>query len=147
MEDSQAEDYAIRIGDYQDHLLRITFREYASRLSDRIEQFVQEVGTTEKELKELTQRTVVRNLEFLGFFAALVSFLIASIQIVAKQPFPHAAQLIIVLTGGLLCAFSGFSMLLHGKEYLARTLIAFLLGSLVIAAGLILVPKFISTTA
>jgi len=91
LEDSQKSDYAIRIGDYQAYHSKLIFMQHTTR-----------------------------NLEFLGFFAALVSFIIASIQILGKQPFEEATQLIIVLNGCLLCAFAGFFALIHEKNYFFR---------------------------
>ena len=143
LEDSKKNDYAIRIGDYQAYLSRLIFMQYTNKLQHKIDGFETKVENTQDKVSNLVQSSMTKNMEFLGFFAALVSFIIASIQILSKQPFEKATQLIIVLNGCLLCAFAGFFALIHEKKYFIRILIVFLLGSAMIISSLLLIPKII----
>jgi hypothetical protein len=143
LEDSKKNDYAIRIGDYQAYRSRLIFMLYTSRLQIKIDKFETKIKSTKDEVSNLVHSSMIKNLEFLGFFAALVSFIIASIQILSKQPFEKATQLIIVLNGCLLCAFAGFFALINAQKYFFRILIVFLLGSAMIISSLLLIPKLI----
>jgi tetratricopeptide (TPR) repeat protein len=140
IEDSRKADYPIRIGDYQYYLAKVNFLSYAQKLADRINGYEQQVEKTQQEVRELSQKAFLRNLEFLGFFAALVSFTIGSIQILGQQPFDQAAQLMVVLSGSLLCAFAGLSLLLHGGRQLWLTLAVFALGVALVGSILFLLP-------
>jgi tetratricopeptide (TPR) repeat protein len=70
----------------------------------------------DRKLEELVGRlddSIYRNLTFLGFFAALISFTIGSLQFAVHIVPKEAAGLMIVLMGALLVAFSGFSFILE----------------------------------
>lgn len=123
MEDSTRPDYAIRLGEYQsrrlwiqarrsDHVFAQKGAEAALALEGRYASLRDELEKATKKIDEST----VRNLEFLGFFAGLISFTIASIQIAASQTADDAIRLIIVLTGGLLVAFAGFGAILESSR-------------------------------
>lgn len=143
LEDSTKNDYAIRIGDYQAYRSRLVFMQYTNKLQLKIDEFDTKVKATKDEVSNLVHSSTIKNIEFLGFFAALVSFFIASIQILSKQPFEKATQLIIVLNGCLLCAFAGFFALINERKYFSRILTAFLLGFAMIISSLLLIPKII----
>ncbi|PWG60543.1 hypothetical protein DF200_01250 [Bifidobacterium catulorum] len=52
-------------------------------------------------------------LEFIGFFAGIISFVIASIQLGDGLAFPTRALMVLILMGSLLVAFGAFSSLLE----------------------------------
>ena len=52
-------------------------------------------------------------LEFIGFFAGIISFVIASIQLGDGLSFPTRALMVLIVMGSLLVAFGAFSMLLE----------------------------------
>ncbi|MBT1166974.1 hypothetical protein [Bifidobacterium simiarum] len=52
-------------------------------------------------------------LEFIGFFAGIISFVIASIQLGDGLAFPTRALMVLILMGSLLVAFGSFSVLLE----------------------------------
>ena len=95
LEDSSKKDYSIRIGDYQYYLSNINYSKQNKRVSDKINSITRQIDDFKKEVKDITNVISTRNLEFLGFFAALVSFIIGSIQIIGKQ---SGASLIIPVT-------------------------------------------------
>lgn len=156
LEDSRQDDYAMRINGYLGCLQKIQFKKQnayiESRLNqymvDKMDEYAQHISEQQEELRQQTQkasdelqRSAIKNLEFIGLFAGIISFTIGSISIsnsLAERSFTGAAGLIIVLMGTLLCAFSGFGVVLHGIENKkwVRNLIVFLLGLLSTAAGI-----------
>lgn len=125
LENSSKKDYVIRLGNYQYYLLFIQNNQYSELMSEQLSKHEQLIGDKlsthqqlisekTKEIEEKMKESNVKNLEFLGFFAAIVSFTIGSIQIVNNQNFHDAVTLIVVLFTCLICAFSAFGVILHG---------------------------------
>lgn len=127
LEDSSRGDYALRIGNYQTQRVRIVFdrraaslaehsRQSADSLRNELSHLTTALTEARAELAhahEETRRGAVRNIEFIGFFAGIVSFTIGSLQLAAGQNARDAALLILMLTGAMLIAFTGFSYLLE----------------------------------
>jgi hypothetical protein len=105
-----------------------------------VEDFEKKLSLAETRLGDATQKATSIHLEFLTFFAALIGFTVGSIQIAVEQPFEKAARLIFILSGGLLLAFSGFSLVLHGGNHFFRALVMFGLGVLIVARTLFVIP-------
>lgn len=82
--------------------------------------------TTRREAEQLEERVAALSdrldnekidmLEFLGFFAGIISFVIASIQIGAELGFGPRVLAIVVMLGALLIAFGAFSALLTASR-------------------------------
>lgn len=135
IEDSSKIDYVIRLGNYQHYLLLIQTEHYSEAISAQIQDNETLILNTNKQIDEKFKENNIKNLEFLGFFAAIVSFTIGSIQIINNQNFEEARNLIIVLFAALLSAFSGFGFLLHGFSKKAiPNIIIFLIGMGIIIA-------------
>ena len=100
------------------------------------------------------KETMAKNMEFLGLFSGIVSFTIGSLSIsgaIAEQSIRHAAGLIVVLMGALMCVFAAFGIILHGfhkvkiakktqkyeRSFICRHLVVFALGALVVAGGIL----------
>lgn len=146
LEDSALTDYAIRIGDYQYFLLRILAakNEHVMRenMGGQLLALQGQVTRAESQVEDSVRRAddaSIRNLEFLGFFAALISFTIGSIQISVPHKAADVATLIVVLFGSLLCAFAGFSFIVQRDlRYAARRAVpVFMLGVFVLMIGLL----------
>lgn len=143
-EDSARADYAIRIGNYQFLRLQIQARindgKLRADLTDYSTTFRQRHEDAENRLEESLNRmdgSTLKNLEFLGFFAALISFTIGSVQMAVSYSPREAAGLIVVLMGALLVAFAGFSFILerHLKTSSWRVLIAGCVGLVACVGG------------
>jgi tetratricopeptide (TPR) repeat protein len=83
---------------------------------DKLNDADRKLKDADRKLEELVGRlddSIYRNLTFLGFFAALISFTIGSLQFAVRVVPQDAAGLMIVLMGALLVAFSGFSFILE----------------------------------
>lgn len=101
--------YTRIISDYQSHKMKILVE-----LGKR--EIAQEQANIEKEVEKV-KGSLVKNIEIVGFFAAVVAFSIGSIQIVAVQEnLTYAMQLIVVLFASLLSVFSAFGIILHGWQ-------------------------------
>lgn len=79
----------------------------------------------------------ISNLEFLGFFAALISFTIGSIGLTQSFEPLEAAKLIVVLAGALLFAFGGFTIIVcrNTKEALTKAAPIIVMGIVVVLLG------------
>ncbi len=113
---------SLRLGQAQSDAARRSARELDEKLA-RVEEQVD------------SQRTSM--LEFLGFFAGIMSFIIVSVQIGDGATVPQRAGLIVVMLGALLVAFGAFSAFIErpgrdGKRHLGRS------AGMVIAGGIIL---------
>lgn len=140
MEDSSKDGYGIRIGDYQKHLLNINFKENVDSISKTFNSYENKIEELEKQVCKAydeLESSKTRNLEFLGFFAALISFTIGSVQILSNQSFMDAARLILILGGSLLLVLGGFGIILNGNKELKRSVIVWVLGILIITISLL----------
>lgn len=162
-ENSKRKDYSLRVGEYYRFLIQITTMSFTKSMTQEIEDYKKHVNTSEEELrkaiessqehinnnliksesklKDKIQSSLNKNLEFLGFFAALVSFIIASVQIAGKESFYEAIGLMMGLGGVLMLVLGAFGITLHGNEYIKRTVTVFIMGVVTIALAF-LVPIF-----
>jgi tetratricopeptide (TPR) repeat protein len=139
IEDSSKDGYVLRISDYQKQLLNISFKENMNKLygnistyETKVEELENQVSNYIKKLEEMKNR----NLEFLGFFTALISFTIGSIQVLDNQNIIDAARLIIVLGGSLLIVLGGFGLILNGNKNIKRAILVAAIGLLMITVSL-----------
>ncbi|CBH20519.1 membrane protein of unknown function [Acetoanaerobium sticklandii] len=138
-EDKDKLGYALSIGDYQTQLLNVEFKKSKNEFSDikkLLENKVEGVKTDIIEAREKLENEKTNNLEFLGFFTAIISFTIGSIQIANGQDVRDAARLIVVLAGSLLIVLGGFGTILHGKNRFMSNLFTGIMGIVMIILGL-----------
>jgi len=126
--ESPGENYSIKIGEYQSYLAIGKIYEFMVDHNETYNKFKKEIEETKKELQKIN----TNNLEFLGFFTALISFTIGSINIISGQSFQEAARLILTLCGGLLIVFSGFGLLIGNSEKLKSRIFIGLMGLAVV---------------
>ena len=128
-ESSKSDDYALRLNNYHTHITRIELLIHKARLKKEIEnskhisanmeanqqrmrEEIEHAQETSRQLKE----TQTKNLEYLGLFAAIISFTIGGIQIatsIQKASVVNIAGLLLVLMGAVLVVFLGFGYILH----------------------------------
>jgi tetratricopeptide (TPR) repeat protein len=136
LEDAEKVDYSIRISDYQYYLLSVKAMEF-TRFVDRQMKTMEDAfehhrGQVDKTMSE----TQARNLEFLAFFAAILSFTLGTLSLAAGTTFIQAASLVLVLGGTLLIIYSGFRLLIRDSAGAARVMIALMvLGMVLIVVG------------
>ena len=143
-EDSSRNDYSLRIGEYQRYLIQITsqnhadkalleFENYSEKIDEWNKKTIDSMEQYQNEVQGNIQDSLNKNLEFIGFFAALVSFIIASIQILIKSDFQETFQLILELGGMLMLVLSSFGIILNGNRYIKRSIVVFIMGIITIA--------------
>ena len=130
-EKSDRADYSLRISEYIKHLMAITSYEQMSEVEANINICGKEIEKFQGKIDD----TLNKNIEFLGFFAALVSFVIASVQLLTNQSFEDAVKLIVVLGGVQMLVIGSFSIILSGKKGLNRSIIVFIMALVTIVVG------------
>lgn len=141
-ENPNKEDYAIRLGNYQQHLSNINIKESENILDDRITEAINQIQGVQEETEETISKLQIRTLQFLGFFATLLAVIITSVQIASAQPFTVASRLILVQIGGLVCAFSAFGVILPDRRGWQRYSVMFVSGFILIILSYI-IPEII----
>ncbi|MBQ8001371.1 MAG: hypothetical protein IJ298_09305 [Ruminococcus sp.] len=150
-ENSKNKDYALRVGRYQMHAQTINNRLHNQLMRQQLQEemtaqkeaYITEMQQRQEELETQTNRSRIKNMEFIGLFAGIISFTIGGLNIaqgLAGQSIIAVAGLIIVLMGALLGVYAGFGVILHGfrgKESV-RNYIVFAMGLLLIVGGVIL---------
>ncbi|MGB9859482.1 MAG: hypothetical protein ACPLQP_06065 [Moorellaceae bacterium] len=135
MEDSGAFDYSIRLNGYYYLLAKIQLMEFSKKVEEKLSYATDYIAQARRETEEQLKQFRNESLQFLGLFAAIVSFTVGSIQFIAKQPFEQGILLLLVFSGSLLCIYAGLSIMLYGKSGWYR-----IIAILLLAAVLILGP-------
>ncbi len=116
LEEANKEDYAIRIASFQQHLLKVDFEEYHNELEKQIDREEKRVESLSKDLDDALQGFRKSNLQFLGFFAAILGGVIITMQVATNYPAIQAGPLILIIFGGLSTSFGLFSLIVPRKE-------------------------------
>lgn len=153
-EDSRKVDYVLRIEKYQTYSQLIRLRQLNQSVKQHIDEefskqkvnYLEEISQQKTNLEEQMERSRIKNMEFLGLFAGIISFTIGTIDIsqnLASISIIGTVGLIIVLMGSLLCVFAGFGIILHGYkgQESIRNYIVFFLGVVVILGGVYFCSK------
>ena len=117
IEPSERDDYALRIGEYQQIGLKIQFLEHSHILHLKQEESI-------KILEEVRLRVI----ELLGLLAAVIAFLVTSFQIGQNYVFTEAARLIVISGGVILVIFSSYSIIFFRSKIRLSQLVVFILG-------------------
>lgn len=150
LEKNTRTDYSIRIGLYSSYYQQFRAQQ---KLKLQEEAMASQMREMQLAMEAQEKESMAKNMEFLGLFSGIVSFTIGSLSIsgaIAEQSIRHAAGLIVVLMGALMCVFAAFGMILHGfhtvkrdkknkkfeRSFMFRHLIVFALGALVVAGGI-----------
>jgi hypothetical protein len=123
-EDSDRTDYIMRIGLYQYYLIKVQTKEYNTLIetqikdsekifNEKLRSLNKTYDTKAKEVDNKIKENNIHNLEFLGFFIAIVSFTLGSFQLASGEDFDNALKLIIILFASILIVFSAFGIMLH----------------------------------
>ncbi len=114
-EPSNSGDYNLRISQYQFHINEGQ-RNYGNTV------LFNRIVSGQEEIDHKMSRINIKNLEFLGFFIAVISFTLGSLQLASSESVMETAILIITLMSTLLIAFSAFGFILHGVRERSRTI-------------------------
>ena len=117
IEPSGRDDYALRIGDYQQIRLKIQFLEHSQVLQIK-----------QKESIEILEEVRLRVIELLGLLSAVIAFLGTSIQIGKGFTLTDAARLMTISGGVILIIFSSYSMIFFRSKLRTSQLVVFFFG-------------------
>lgn len=153
MEDASKDDYAIRVNTYRSHEFKMFLNKYTEKISkdqqeirekqetlnEEIDTAIEELDTIRSKSETRLQEIQTQTLQFLGFFATLLAVIVSSINITTSFPLPEAASLILVLTGGLLAAFGGFTIVLPIDDVERKSIALFAMGTVLSGVGMTIV--------
>lgn len=126
------ENYSLRILQYQSYIVQIQARQQMYKLNCHQERINDDIDSLKGSL--------VSNIEILGFFAGVISFVIGSLTLADGQATKDAAALVLVLMGALLVVMDCFSLLLHiERKHLWMKLLVLVVGVLIVLGGLYIV--------
>lgn len=129
---SNKENYSLRIMQYQSHKINIQARLQIYKLD-------MQQARINADMDKM-KSTLLSNVEIIGFFAGIISLVIGSLNLAEGQTAKDAASLILILLGSQVVVFDCFSMLLHmTKKNLARYIVIFIVGALIVIGGIYLV--------
>jgi tetratricopeptide (TPR) repeat protein len=123
LEDDTSKDYMMRVSDYKNHLSLVKSRELIKRLEDgikvtesRLDEAKQTIQSFEKGTTKKMEDLKTQNIQILGFFTAIISFIIASINLISSQSFLEAARLMLIFNGSTILSYIGFYLLFNQEE-------------------------------
>lgn len=141
IEDSTLRDYSIRIGDYQSIIAKINIKKYYDHEMEKLLELKNEVQMIKSEV----EKSKIENISFLGFFTALLSLIIGSIQIAQNTTAQQIIVIILVLCSGLVNVFGAFNLMLFSdKKRIFISLIMILIGMLGVYFSITHVPALFS---
>jgi tetratricopeptide (TPR) repeat protein len=110
-EKSEKGDYAIRISDYQYHLINVQSNELYLRIERKIAATETGIQSQKEEIEGSLRNIKSENLQMLGFFVAIISFTMGSFSLAKGRPFFESGLLVLILTGCMILAYVGFGVL------------------------------------
>ncbi len=139
LEDSAQTDYAMRIADYQNYLQRCYTNESVYKINISVGDALNRITDTKSSVEEQIEKEKVTYLEFLGFFTAIISFILITIQLSINFEVIEAAALIIMLLGVLIIAMTIFSILTGTRKIFGWLIfILIIIGILCLGSGIII---------
>ncbi|HFI0635106.1 TPA: hypothetical protein ACGO2X_001336 [Streptococcus suis] len=122
-----------RLAEYNDYLVRIDTEKLLYDLENR-----------EQEIEARIDQNQTTMLEFLGFFAGIISFIVATISI-ESQSLSYSVTLILTMLGALLIAFSSFFVLVSraARKDWKFSLLVILIGIMVILLAILVTPQLL----
>ncbi|WP_456277529.1 hypothetical protein [Bacillus sp. AK128] len=118
-ENSKSIDYMMRISDYKNYLSMVKSLELFKKVEKAVSNVEDTLNKATVEINQRTEKTTgmleemkVQNLQVLGFFVAIISFVLGSINLLGDKTFKEASMLILILNGTMIIAYVSFSILL-----------------------------------
>lgn len=136
IETSESDDYQLRITNYEAIHTFIQLEERSSKIEHQAKEMKHEQEKAQKQLTSMRGET----LTLLGLLAAVIAFVIASVQLMANLHSAEAGVLMTFMAGLILVVFGAFMELIHpDTKWRLKGLVVVGLGMLLVAlAGLVL---------
>ncbi len=142
-EDRQRVDYIMRITEYQLIITKIEVSIYSENKLEELVKYKEEI----KEMREEYTRSKYDNLSFLGFFSAVISLIIGTIQTLTSASLVEKYQILMALTGVIIFSFGSLNLIMIKKGTMKYSIITALLmfafGLFVIAISIYIIPKVV----
>lgn len=139
-ESSDSVDYALRINEYELIITQINIKKSYDMEINKLKKYGKDIETVKDEIDKSKYDT----LSFLGFFTALISFTMGSYQLAENVDFTQRVQLMLVLCGAIILAFSGLRIIVKSRSGGFRDVIFMVvLGVSIILAALLIIPVMI----
>lgn len=135
LEDARSNDYALRLQEYAAHLQRIEQSASNAAMKAEFAKAQAELDTAIEKNRSELDRARTLNIEILGFFTAIISFILTTVQLVRSEHIQHPENLLITLIGCLLFAFGGLTFVLHGPRNWLRSVPLLVLGMVALVLG------------
>ena len=138
-------DGIMNVGKYNYHLSSVQLRHSKAELQRQTAEITEQINSERNRIDKLISKlddSQTRYLEYLGFFAAVISYIMISIDVVVKvDDFSKAASLILLLGGSLSMVFSGFRSILSAENGDKKTgsKYGLIIGIILIVIGLLVV--------
>jgi len=116
--------------------------ETATMREELREETMNELANKSRDIQQRTEEMESRYIQILGFFTGFLVIAVTTTN-VARLPFEQAAQLVFLLTSGLLVAISGFGILLPGLKSTKRSIVVMVLGFAGLVLSVVLFPAVI----
>lgn len=139
-EDSDRIDYAIRISEYGLAIAKIEMSMYTEKKVKELHDF--KLGVNE--LKSEITKSKYDNITFLGFFSAIISFLLGNVQVLNSNStisIHDRYQLLIALPGVIIITFASLNFVTLTKETIKKSILS---SFIMLAIGFLLI--YISIT-
>lgn len=102
---------------YQSKRYNLAMIKQVKSVKSRVEQGIKEVTDAyDKKIESKLDESLKKNLEFVGLFAGIISFLVASITLIANVDVQYIRDLIAVLFCGLVIAFSTIDLVITASS-------------------------------
>lgn len=149
-EDVNRSDYAIRINEYELTIAKIKISNYTDNKLKELDKYKAELDKYKEELSEMKDevaKSKYDNLSFLGFFSAVISMIIGTIQTTSSTVLVEKYQVLIALAGTIIIAFGSLNLIMLKKDNLKysvlTTLLMFVLGMSIIAVSIGIIPNVV----
>jgi GTPase SAR1 family protein len=111
--------------------------------SERLDNISSDLTRVENDLNKTTDQYRSEIFRFIGFFAAVITFALASVQLALNLSFPQSGGIILMFIGGLILAFGELDVLLidsisGSAEDEGRNAKSMLIGIVLIAVGILI---------
>lgn len=135
LESDRKANYGVAVAGYQ-------YRKALVQLAQLEDQYKSEISDVQAELDNIDQRSeeIVRQfqttvIQSISFFTGVVALVVTFVDVALSFSVLQAAQLVTVLTGGIVLAFGGMTAILPSEISLERVAILYATGLLLFAVG------------
>ena len=110
------EQFEDQIDELRKNQARYELEEQIEDAEGNLNSLKSDLDDIESDLEETTDRYRTQIFQFVGFFAAILTIALTSVQIATQLSFPQSAGLVLVLIGGITLAFGELQILFDSED-------------------------------